>query len=655
VADNSPREPEPPLFGSTFTDVSADFTLGKRLGTGNFAKVVLGHVKKPMAHWRLAAGDGVAIKVVKKPASRRAVERVEMLRAEVQILRSIQHPNIVRLYDVYESPNRLYLVMELLTGGELFDRIVGLGKFSEDDARYFTFKMLNAVLYLHDRNICHRDLKPENILLASPEHDAELKITDFGLSKISSLPDDFLMTTRCGTPGYVAPEVLAQEVTRGQLRRYGTSCDCWSVGVIVYILLSAAPPFYGKTDAEMNRRIRQGQYKFPDKYWSHISQSAKDFISRLLTVDPTKRMTALEALQHDWVVSIGVHTNDLFAISKDTCGVPIMQARLHEFNLDRRATTRSQQQRKEILGLPEDEEELHSFRCLHADKTGHLVLTPGYFAFLAYDQSTMFSLPIAEVCTLRAARALTWAAASDNSLVLTMTNGGAVQFDGFWERDECMELLQACGRFLKHHLVVEHASDGDATLPAAAADVVPLAAASSPAVRPLQAAAEAAEAAAAAEAAEAAAAEAAAHANPAGAAAIAEAPAHAAVGPAEAMPAPGAVAAQQLHLSETIAPPPRASGPAEPHVGLPMPPPQPTLDKPPSGLDHGLAAAAAPASTYPPDLALAALRDGMEAMQTLDAPPTTVVKPLALGALEPMDNGGWVSPRSAGWGTPRKE
>jgi calcium/calmodulin-dependent protein kinase I len=206
------REPEPPLFGSSFTDVSADFTLGRRLGTGNFAKVVLGHLKRPMPHWKLAAGDGAAIKVIKKPSSRRAVERVELLRAEVQILRSIQHPNIVRLYDVYESPNRLYLVMELLTGGELFDRIVGLGKFSEDDARYFTFKMLNAVLYLHDRNICHRDLKPENILLATPEPDAELKITDFGLSKISALPDDFLMTTRCGTPGYVAPEVLAQEV-----------------------------------------------------------------------------------------------------------------------------------------------------------------------------------------------------------------------------------------------------------------------------------------------------------------------------------------------------------------------------------------------------------------------------------------------------------
>lgn len=204
-----------PLFGDSYTDVSVDYALGKKLGAGNFAKVVLGELKRPQPQWKLRTGDHVAVKVVKKPASRRSVERVSMLRAEVEILRSINHPNIVRLYDIYESASRLYLVMELLTGGELFDRIVGLGKYSEEDARYFTFKLLNAVLYLHDRNICHRDLKPENILLASPAPDAELKITDFGLSKIAALPHDFLMTTRCGTPGYVAPEVRSVHRERG--------------------------------------------------------------------------------------------------------------------------------------------------------------------------------------------------------------------------------------------------------------------------------------------------------------------------------------------------------------------------------------------------------------------------------------------------------
>ena len=400
-----------------------------------------------------------------------------MLRAEVEILRSINHPNIVRLYTIYESPARLYLVMELLTGGELFDRIVGLGKYSEEDARYFTFKLLNAVLYLHDRNICHRDLKPENILLASPAPDAELKITDFGLSKIAAPQlDDFLMTTRCGTPGYVAPEVLSQEVSHGQLRRYGTSCDMWSVGVIVYILLSAAPPFYGKTDAEMNRRIKLGLYKFPDKYWANISQPAKDFIGRLLTVDPTRRMSAAEALQHGWMVSIGLYTSDLFA-SSAPMGVPIMQARFGEFNQERRGDTRSHQGVKELLALPEDEEELHHFRCTHTDRTGHLVLTPAHVAFLAYDQSTMFSVPIEAIVGLRSARSMTWTAASDNSLVLSLSNGARVQFDGFWERDECMALLLACGRFLKHPIAI----DEEETAPAEAAPTAAAPAAAAPA------------------------------------------------------------------------------------------------------------------------------------------------------------------------------
>ena len=206
ITQPAKEEPEP-LFGGKFTEVAQDYVLGKKLGSGNFAKVVLGSLKSAQPQWKLKEGDSVAIKVVKKPSNmKRSVERVQMLRAEVEILRSINHPNIVRLYEIYESPQKLYLVMELLTGGELFDRIVGLGKYSEEDARYFTFKLLNAVLYLHDRNICHRDLKPENILLASPDADADLKITDFGLSKIAAGQlDDFLMTTRCGTPGYASP------------------------------------------------------------------------------------------------------------------------------------------------------------------------------------------------------------------------------------------------------------------------------------------------------------------------------------------------------------------------------------------------------------------------------------------------------------------
>ena len=441
------------LVSEAFSDVNADYEIGRTLGSGNFGKVVLGVARCPQPQWKLRAGDAVAIKVVKKPSTRCA-ERVRMLCSEVEILRLMNHPNIVRLFAIYESPSRLYLVMELLSGGELFDRIVGMGKYSEEDARYFTFKLLNAVLYLHDHRICHRDLKPENILLASPNPEAELKITDFGLSKtLSSEPGDALMSTRCGTPGYVAPEVIAQEKTEVRSRRYDSSCDMWSVGVIVYILLSAAPPFYGTTDAEMNRRVKQGSYSFPDKYWSHISTAAKGFISRLLTVDPTKRMSAAEALQHDWIVSIGSYTNDLFALASIE-GASVMQARFGDFNHERRVEARSLQGMRELLGLPEDEEALHHFRCSHNGHAGHLVLTPSHMAFLAYDHSTMLSLPVVAIERIRAARGVTGTAASDNSMVLSMSNGATAQFDGLWELDECMQLLQACGRFLKHPIAV---------------------------------------------------------------------------------------------------------------------------------------------------------------------------------------------------------
>ena len=343
-------------------------------------------------------------------------------------------------------------MMEELTGGELFDRLVTLGKYTEEDARYFTFKLLNAVLYLHDREICHRDLKPENILLASKAPDAELKITDFGLSKIVAIEADAMMSTRCGTPGYVAPEVLS-----GGTSGYGTACDMWSVGVIVYILLCAAPPFYGKTDDEMNTRIKGGSFKFPPKYWAHVSHEAKDFISRLLTVDPSRRMNASEALQHDWIVGIGVHTDDLFH-ERGPASVPVMQARFDEFNYERRAShlhrAGAPSSMKEIFALSPDEDELHHFRCTHAERTGHLLVTTAHVGFLAYDQSSMFTLPIIELCRVSTARLMEWSASSDNSMRLYMSNGSTVQFDGFWERDSCIELLRACARFLQHEVEV---------------------------------------------------------------------------------------------------------------------------------------------------------------------------------------------------------
>lgn len=458
-AEAQPRVEESlPILTNEFSDISLNYTLGRRLGTGNFAKVVSGSCIRDIPRCGLKAGQQVAIKVMKKPrAGKMSNEKVSMLKSEVDIMRSIDHPNVVKLYEVYESQTKIYLVMDLLTGGELFDRIVGMGKYSEEDARYFTFKLLNAVLYLHDKTICHRDLKPENILLASKDSDAELKITDFGLSKTIAGVDQALQT-RCGTPGYVAPEVLSQEIVNGELRRYGAACDMWSVGVIVYILLSAAPPFYGKTDAEMNRRIKAGQFKFPEKYWSSISAASKDFITRLLTVDPSRRMTASEALQHEWIVSIGIFTNNLFSQSTH------LRHRFGEFNLERRYSGQAQTLLQDLLGLPADDEELRRFRCSHCDQLGHVIVSAHHMAFLAYDQSIMLAMPISALNTITTARYLSWSAESENSLKLQFSNDKVLQFDGFWERDDFVHLLQACGRHVDHKITVISESDSNGAL-----------------------------------------------------------------------------------------------------------------------------------------------------------------------------------------------
>ncbi|KAJ1630386.1 kinase-like domain-containing protein [Pavlovales sp. CCMP2436] len=227
------------MFCERYTDVESLYTVGRKLGVGNFAKVVQASCNFAMPQHGLKVGAQVAIKIVKKPP-RVSTDKVDMLHAEIDVLRTIEHPNLVRLYDVHETAAKLYLVMELCTGGELFDKIVTLGKYTEEDARYFTFKLLNAVLYLHDKHIVHRDLKPENILLSSPRPDAELKITDFGLSRITGNATttdrkEQMLHTRCGTPGYAAPEVLGG-------RNYGPACDMWAVGTIVHILLCAYPP-----------------------------------------------------------------------------------------------------------------------------------------------------------------------------------------------------------------------------------------------------------------------------------------------------------------------------------------------------------------------------------------------------------------------------
>lgn len=205
----------------------------------------------------------------------------------------MDHPNIIKLYDVFEGNRHLHLVTELCTGGELFDRIIARGHYSEADAAVLVRKICDAVKHCHDRDICHRDLKPENFLFETPAEDAELKVIDFGLSRMDDGLSAGVMTTRVGTPYYIAPEVLG--------RHYDKSCDLWSIGVITYILLCGYPPFYGDTDPEIFASVRAGRYDFDSPEWTNVSAEAKDLISRLLLLDASKRLTADEALRHPWL------------------------------------------------------------------------------------------------------------------------------------------------------------------------------------------------------------------------------------------------------------------------------------------------------------------------------------------------------------------
>ena len=184
--------------------------------------------------------------------------------------------------------------MELVLGGELFDKITEIGAYSEKTAAQLVFNIVDAVRYLHERNIAHRDLKPTNLLLKYPDDLTTIKIADFGLSKI--MDENTMMQTACGTPIYVAPEVLSGEA-------YEKEVDMWSIGVITYILLCGFPPFFddGSNMAELFEQIMNGEFDYPEEYWDDISDEAKDFIDNLLIVDPSTRYTAEQALEHPWL------------------------------------------------------------------------------------------------------------------------------------------------------------------------------------------------------------------------------------------------------------------------------------------------------------------------------------------------------------------
>lgn len=266
-------------------ECSKYYKLGKTLGTGSFATVKSAICKADNSRW--------AVKCIDKASL--TAEDEEALRVEVEVLQMLQHPNIVSLKEVFDCQKTFYMVMEEMSGGELFDRIVEKEKYSEKEASAVVKKLAAALLYCHEQGIAHRDLKPENLLYQSTEDDAEIKIADFGLAKL--VKGDSLMQTACGTPGYVAPEIL-------EGKPYGSEVDLWSLGVIAYILLCGFPPFYDENNAALFATIKSGVYDFPSPYWDCVSASAKDLIARLLVVDPKKRYTARQVLSHPWIEEI---------------------------------------------------------------------------------------------------------------------------------------------------------------------------------------------------------------------------------------------------------------------------------------------------------------------------------------------------------------
>ncbi|GLI71611.1 hypothetical protein VaNZ11_016876 [Volvox africanus] len=266
------------------------YKLGKTLGTGGFSVVKLATDRN--------SGVEYACKIMALPPVGQEVGENENTREdifkEIDLLCGMNHENVIFLKEYFEEGNKVYLITELLTGGELLEAVLKRGSYTEAEARLCFVQVLRGIEYLHSKNVVHRDLKLENLLLAKQEDISLVKIADFGLAKHAVNG----MQTICGTPQYVAPEVIVG--AKGHV--YGPGVDMWSAGVVLYILLGGYPPFWSDSEPQLFDMIRKGKYSFGDPVWNRVSEGAKDLIRKLLVVDPTKRLTATEALQHQFIL-----------------------------------------------------------------------------------------------------------------------------------------------------------------------------------------------------------------------------------------------------------------------------------------------------------------------------------------------------------------
>ncbi|SGY14080.1 BQ5605_C010g06053 [Microbotryum silenes-dioicae] len=260
------------------------YKIGAHLGTGGF-----GEVKQAT---ELATGRQVAIKIILK--SKIPDVKIQVKRQDD--LKKLDHPHIVKLFEWFESKEKMYLVFELAAGGELFDHLIDAGRFDEDEAKEVAYALCDAVAYLASHNVLHRDIKPENVLYRDPPghngagHD-DCVLSDFGLATVVN-PNERLHTI-AGSAGYSAPEMYSEE-------GYGLAADCWSLGVVVFAMMGGRFPYKATEPRALAHEARTTELYFPP-VWRPISAQAKDFVRQLLEVDPTKRMTALQALQHPWL------------------------------------------------------------------------------------------------------------------------------------------------------------------------------------------------------------------------------------------------------------------------------------------------------------------------------------------------------------------